>query len=117
MPSPLDQPESSTPTRTLVPDDESPKEAKSAQQLAIEYDQSKTIQPAEEGGGDGVEEEIHTLEVGGQVVKLDKLGPMIINSDGVGVFKSTRRVVAYGVDFVENTELARFTSDRAGEDG
>jgi hypothetical protein len=29
------------------------------------------------------EEVVHTLQVGGDVVKLDALGPMIINSDGV----------------------------------
>jgi hypothetical protein len=35
----------------------------------------------------GQEDEVHTMDVGeGNVVKLDKLGPMIINSDGVGYF-------------------------------
>jgi len=73
MPSPLDQPETSTPSMT--PDDQ-PKP-----QLAISDTPADTPKATEQP-----EEEVHVLDVGeGNVVKLDKLGPMIINSDGVSV--------------------------------
>ena len=77
MPSPLDQPETSTPSMT--PDDQ-PKP-----QLAISDTPAEIPTAAEQP-----EEEVHVLDVGeGNVVKLDKLGPMIINSDGVsGVWLS-----------------------------
>lgn len=81
MPSPLDLPESSTPSGTPAPDDQPESASARAQRLAIEYDQAKA------GISGAEEEEIHTLDVGeGQVVKLDKLGPMIINSDGVSSY-------------------------------
>jgi hypothetical protein len=80
MPSPLDQPELPTPIQTpqsdLVP----------TQPLATESSDTGAITAAEEARGapDGQGEEVHTLDIGeGNIVKLDKLGPMIINSDGV----------------------------------
>lgn len=77
MPSPLDLPESSTPSQPSTPD------AQAAQRLAIEYDQAAAT-PAVGLADD--KEEVHSLDVGGgNVVKLDKLGPMIINSDGVSI--------------------------------
>jgi hypothetical protein len=80
MPSPLDYPESSTPSKTPEPDDRpAPRSADETRPLAIEYQQ-----PDGSKGEVGDEEEVQTLDVGGgNVVKLDKLGPMIINSDGV----------------------------------
>lgn len=73
MPSPLDQPEEDTP-QTRTPDDEPTSPKKSP--LAIELPK-----PASEPTA---EEPVQTLDVGGgDVVKLDKLGPMIINTDGV----------------------------------
>ncbi|WWC58982.1 uncharacterized protein I303_101528 [Kwoniella dejecticola CBS 10117] len=89
MSNPLDAPSSPSPQpETPIPettDDMTPQSgiaptASANQRLAIENtlpsDQSKS-QPEQE------EEEVHTLDLGeGNVIKLDKLGPMIINSDG-----------------------------------
>ncbi len=51
------------------------------QPLAIEPPTDTFRSTATKGG---VCEEVHTLDLGeGNVVKLDDLGPMIINSDGV----------------------------------
>lgn len=80
MPSPLDYPESSTPSKTPEPDARpAPRKMDETRPLAIEY-----RQPDSYKGEAGDEEQVQTLDVGGgNVVKLDKLGPMIINSDGV----------------------------------
>jgi hypothetical protein len=57
--------------------DPSSGEDKNPQSLAIEYPQAGAAEPEPA-------EEVHTLDVGqGNVVKLDRLGPMIVNSDGV----------------------------------
>ncbi|ORX36127.1 hypothetical protein BD324DRAFT_652030 [Kockovaella imperatae] len=76
MPSPLDQPEAATPA-PAEPDSTNPNIPESlstkAKPLAIEGNQVK----------DKAEDEVTVLDVGGgNVVKLDRLGPMIINSDG-----------------------------------
>lgn len=85
MPSPLDQPESPTPSQTPAPD------RSAARPLAIEYDKAAAAKDDSE--------EIHSLDVGGgNVVKLDKLGPMIINSDGVSG-NTTRYVTACHAGF------------------
>ncbi|WVQ83873.1 hypothetical protein IAT38_006017 [Cryptococcus sp. DSM 104549] len=68
MSNPLDQPVIPTPPST-TPD---------PQVLAIE-----APRPDQEKAEKGQEEEVHVLDVGdGNKVKLDKLGPMIVNSDG-----------------------------------
>ena len=82
MPSPLDQPETSTPSQRIDND------ASIAQPLAVELppagDSRQTSDKGRAVEADG--EEVHTLDVGeGNVVKLDRLGPMIINSDGVSL--------------------------------
>jgi len=81
MPSPLDQPELPTPRRSPAKEDTTYPSTTPAP-LAI------TDKPANPQAEDGKEEEeeVHVLDVGeGNVVKLDKLGPMIINSDGVSI--------------------------------
>lgn len=73
MPSPLDLPEEDTPL-SRTPDDVPTSPTKPA--LAIEAPNQEPEPSTDEG--------IQTLDVGGgDVVKLDKLGPMIINTDGV----------------------------------
>ena len=73
MPSPLDQPEQDTP-EARTPDNAPTSPSKSA--LAIEAPKTSP-EPAQA-------EDVQTLDVGGgDVVKLDRLGPMIINTDGV----------------------------------
>jgi hypothetical protein len=81
MPSPLDQPESSTPPRSPTEDQPVlPASTTDARPLAIA--DTPANPQTEDTKTD--EEEVHVLDVGGgNVVKLDKLGPMIINSDGV----------------------------------
>ncbi|OCF59293.1 hypothetical protein L486_03796 [Kwoniella mangroviensis CBS 10435] len=79
MSNPLDAPESASPqSSTPVPettDTNSP--TKGQQPLAIED------APQEDVSAEQDEEEIQSLDLGeGNVIKLDKLGPMIINSDG-----------------------------------
>jgi hypothetical protein len=81
MPSPLDQPEQPTPAehndnevqdQTVI--DQPP------QPLAIEY--GEATQTATDAST--TDETVHKLDLGqGDVVKLDALGPMIINTDGV----------------------------------
>jgi hypothetical protein len=80
MPSPLDEPEQETP-RTRTPDD-----APIAVPAALAIEAPKHNSAPEPSSDEGVQ----TLDVGGgDVVKLDKLGPMIINTDGVSVFVYT----------------------------
>lgn len=121
MPSPLDQPESDTPSQTTTPD---PQAQDQAQRLAIEYDQVAAQQATDQADET---EQVHSLDVGGgNVVKLDKLGPMIINSDGVSVVPPTATPyhgpmtesrTELMTDVVENTELAGLAPHRAGTDG
>lgn len=76
MPSPLDQPESSTPNTSQVSDDQPFQPTQPPTKLSIEYDPKKEEE----------EEETKTLDLGeGNIIKLDKLGPMIVNSDGVSI--------------------------------
>lgn len=74
MPSPLDQPETDTPVQT--PDDSTTDtQSGSTQKLALEYASAEQVKE---------EDKVHSLDLGeGNVVKLDALGPMIVNSDGV----------------------------------
>jgi hypothetical protein len=75
MPSPLDQPEQPTPVEQKTDASENSTEVdQPPQPLAIEYGEAtqtthNTVQKLDLGQGD--------------VVKLDALGPMIINTDGV----------------------------------
>ncbi|WVW78954.1 hypothetical protein I302_100917 [Kwoniella bestiolae CBS 10118] len=87
MSNPLDAPEAPTPqSLTPVPEttDTTSPPSPSAQQhnqpLAIEDAPTESEQATKE---EDTEEEVQTLDLGeGNVIKLDKLGPMIINSDG-----------------------------------
>ena len=83
MPSPLDQPEQPTPAETQgdssvaegssVTDDQPP------QPLAIEFGESSNA------NAESQNEPIQALDVGdGDAIKLDALGPIIVNNDGVG---------------------------------
>ena len=74
MPSPLDQPETDTPVQT--PDDSTTDtQSGSTQKRALEYASAEQVKE---------EDKVHSLDLGeGNVVKLDALGPMIVNSDGV----------------------------------
>jgi hypothetical protein len=80
MPSPLDQPEQSTPAETSQDESQNKLELdQPPQPLAIEFGEatqtaSDTVQKLDLGQGD--------------VVKLDALGPMIINTDGVSIRKN-----------------------------
>ena len=38
--------------------------------------------PGDEGGGGGEGGEVTTITVGGQAIKMDALGPIVVNSDG-----------------------------------
>ncbi|WWC87361.1 uncharacterized protein L201_002250 [Kwoniella dendrophila CBS 6074] len=92
MSNPLDAPESPSPEpSTPIPettDSALPTSAPTndkgdtaAQRLAIEAPHEDNSEP--ESAQEEAEEEIQTLDLGeGNVIKLDKLGPMIINSDG-----------------------------------
>lgn len=94
MPSPLDEPEAPTPIRTPDLPEPSSSETHTVSAaskaegkadmiqhnppLAIESPQSSSAQ------GLGKDQGTQTLDLGeGNVIKMDKLGPMIINSDGV----------------------------------
>ena len=125
MPSPLDEPEQPTPSPNPIATDDT------KQPLAI----ADAPFPDERPG------EVRTLDLGqGGIVKLDELGPMIINSDGVrgrraspgsnlnrldshSVTQSERRAwghergCALMVDLVPDSELERPPSDRTGADG
>jgi hypothetical protein len=78
MPSPLDQPEFSIPAQ--VPDEidtKSPETVSNPRPLAIEDKSADSTKQPEA-------EQVHSLDLGaGNVVKLDRLGPMIVNTDGV----------------------------------
>ena len=86
MPSPLDEPELPTPSQTPQSDSTeanvSTSDATNAQPLAIGDKPSQEV------------EQVQMLNLGeGNVIKLDILGPMIINSDGVGSWSHERYVV------------------------
>ncbi|OCF33997.1 hypothetical protein I317_05972 [Kwoniella heveanensis CBS 569] len=83
MPNPLDEPNLPTP-RAATPTFDPPSTAEPHHPLAIEAPPPPEARGSEgEGKGGDDEGEITTLDLGeGNVVKLDKLGPMIINSDG-----------------------------------
>lgn len=120
MPSPADEPGKATSPQR--PETEDPP----LQPLIIEAParnvSGQTGNEAGAVGGDS--EEVHALDVGeGNVVKLDKLGPMIINSDGVSEVscitcyvrseRSTGRIQEGRVDEVS---LSNFTAlSRTGE--
>lgn len=78
MPSPLDQPEQSSPTQNVQ--DDSADQAKvdqPPQPLAIEFGEATPT---------ATDTAVQKLDLGqGDVVKLDALGPMIINTDGVSL--------------------------------
>jgi hypothetical protein len=76
MPSPLDQPEQPTPTENGANDANTQVEAdQPPQPLAIEFGEATQT---------ATDDEVQKLDLGqGDVVKLDALGPMIINTDGV----------------------------------
>lgn len=82
MPNPLDLPEDPTPSRTPDPTFEN-EEHTQKPPLSIENNPStsSTIEIEEAKG-----EETKSLDLGeGLVIKLDKLGPMIVNTDGVSL--------------------------------
>jgi hypothetical protein len=89
---PLDEPEDPTPSHSPIPADETTSYRTSPPPhplpLAItdepaQPEPSQRNPQSDEAEAGGVE--VHSLDLGdGNVVKLDKLGPMIINSDGVG---------------------------------
>ena len=117
MPSPLDEPEQPTPSKTPQPDGVS-SARDSTQPLAIEAGQAGATEFRKD---EGEVEEVHTLDLGeGNVVKLDKLGPMIINSDGVCYHPSwlstSRPTLTRAVDAISNSKLARPSSNRARKD-
>jgi hypothetical protein len=98
MPSPLDQPEQPTPAdQTAI--DQPP------QPLAIEYGEA-TQTAADTSTSD---ETVQKLDLGGgDVVKLDALGPMIINTDGVRDPSSIIQCATDNfTDFITHTKLAR----------
>lgn len=78
MPSPLDQPDSSIPEQTPDENDQkSPEPIANPRPLAIEHKSADSTKQPEA-------EQVHSLDLGaGNVVKLDRLGPMIVNTDGV----------------------------------
>ncbi|ODN75145.1 hypothetical protein L202_06350 [Cryptococcus amylolentus CBS 6039] len=85
MSNPLDQPVTDTPLASpspsppaATPTPAQEQEQKQETPLAIEDGSHQPADPQGEEVG-----EVHRLDLGGgNVVKLDKLGPMIINSDG-----------------------------------
>ena len=90
MPSPLDEPETDSPAPTC--DDEVTQAPPLSIEASVEKSPGQT--GLKRGAREGDGEEVHTLDVGeGNVVKLDKLGPMIINSDGVSLILSPTRYV------------------------
>lgn len=97
---PLDEPEDPTPSHSPIPADETtssrapPPPHPLPLAITDEPAQRDPSQPSQrnpqsdETEADGVE--VQSLDLGdGNVVKLDKLGPMIINSDGVGDARSS----------------------------
>ena len=106
MPSPLDQPEQPTPAeqndnevQDQIAVDQPP------QPQAIEYGEA-TLTATDASATD---QTVQKLDLGqGDVVKLDGLGPMIINTDGVSSI--TWRFVSSTdgfTDVITHTELAR----------
>ncbi|ORY24866.1 hypothetical protein BCR39DRAFT_545596 [Naematelia encephala] len=78
MVSPLDQPETPASTSSPAPRSQVDDNPSQSQPLAIEAPSAVIPEQKQEQ-----QEEVHSLDVGdGTVVKLDKLGPMIVNSDG-----------------------------------
>ncbi|ODN88478.1 hypothetical protein L198_06750 [Cryptococcus wingfieldii CBS 7118] len=79
MSNPLDQPVTDTPLASPSPPAATPTPVQEQKTpLAIQHG---SHQPADSQVVE--QEEVHKLDLGGgNVVKLDKLGPMIINSDG-----------------------------------
>jgi hypothetical protein len=117
MPSPLDDPQASSPSieSRADPIDSSssvpvPPELSSSSSAPLAIEDKPAAQPVgEEESVKDDGEEVHVLDVGeGNVVKLDKLGPMIINTDGVSRWTLTSR-------FLDGIELARHTG--SGLDG
>lgn len=84
MPSPLDQPEQPTPADaqddTTVAEGGNVTDDQPPQPLAIEFgDSSNTTTESQN-------EPIQALDVGdGDAIKLDALGPIIVNNDGVSL--------------------------------
>lgn len=106
MPSPSDQPEQPTPAeqnenegqdQTAI--DQPP------QPLAIEFGEATQTST----DASTAEDSVQKLDLGqGDVVKLDALGPMIINTDGVSHITSRpRRSTDDLQDFITHTKLAR----------
>lgn len=108
MPSPLDQPEQPTPAEVQdevtgdftaqVTDDQPP------QPLAIDFGEATDVTT------DSQTEPLQTLDIGdGDAIKLDSLGPIIVNNDGVCDYpRLTPLIRANGMlDVVQNTELVR----------
>ena len=91
MPSPLDQPELDTPEPSGTPDASTsappPHTTGESSSAGQRPKQPLAIEDAHPGAGSEAvkeEEPVQSLDLGeGNVIKLDKLGPMIINSDGV----------------------------------
>ena len=144
MHSTLDEPEISTPSHTLERLDPA---SIAAEPLAIQSAPTSgpEVVQTRSGGGHQIGGEVHEVdEEKGSVVKLDELGPVIVNSDGVGevlqlsweVGRQARQAVAEMrvsvsciddselkhyqamlttlADALEDTELARPTSGGAG---
>jgi hypothetical protein len=112
MPSPLDQPEQPTPAeqngnevqdQTAI--DQPP------QPLAIEY--GEATQTATDNSTP--DETVQKLDLGqGDVVKLDALGPMIINTNGVShVIVRLEGCTDGSIDVITHTKLARAHRIRA----
>ena len=82
MPSQLDEPEVSTPSQSLdAPIEAEPLAIQSALASTSGADQAKVGRGAVQKAGG----EIRSVDGGEEtVVKLDELGPVIVNSDGVG---------------------------------
>ncbi|CAD6582120.1 MAG: hypothetical protein TREMPRED_003175 [Tremellales sp. Tagirdzhanova-0007] len=84
MHSTLDEPEISTPSHTLERLDPA---SIAAEPLAIQSAPTSgpEVVQTRSGGGHQIGGEVHEVdEEKGSVVKLDELGPVIVNSDGVG---------------------------------
>lgn len=110
MPSPLDQPEQPTPSdsrdQTSINEAENVTDDQPPQPLAIDFGESSNAATEPQTGP------IQALDVGdGDAIKLDALGPIIVNNDGVspsslslGVRDNRADLV---IDFIENTKLVR----------
>jgi hypothetical protein len=72
------------------------------QPLAIEFGESSNV------AAESQNETIQTMDVGeGDAIKLDALGPIIVNNDGVGLLVPHLSVLRadMAVDIIENSEL------------